>query len=112
VLLAVQALADFYVANINHFAGDGPYLAERRLTIHGASKRQQYIGFLRSTVDTVFKTRKWNLTALLNKLAESGVLCVTEKDRYTKKVAIEGVTHRLICVRWHALFLADITHPE
>jgi hypothetical protein len=112
VLLALRALADYYVANINHFAGDGHYLAERRLSIHGTSKRQHYVGFLRSTVDSVFKTHKWNLTALLNKLAEAGALCLTEKDRYTKKVAVEGVPHRLICVKWQALFPADATRAE
>jgi hypothetical protein len=107
VLLALRALADYYVANIQHFAGDGQYLAERRLAIHGASKRQQYVGFLRSTVDSVFKSRKWNPTAVLNKLTEAGFLCVTEKDRHTKKVSVGGVMHRMVCVKWSAIFPGD-----
>jgi hypothetical protein len=107
VLLALRALADYYVSNINHFAGDGHYLAERRLAIHGASKRQQYVGFLRSTVDLIFKSRKWNQTAILNKLAEAGALCVTEKDRYTKKVRVENVIHRMVCIKWSSLLPED-----
>jgi hypothetical protein len=108
VLLALRALADYYVANINHFAGDGNYLAERRLVMHGASKRQQYVGFLRSTVDSVFKSRKWNSTAVLNKLSEAGALFLTEKDRHTKKVCFEGVTHRMVCVKWSAILPEDV----
>jgi Domain of unknown function (DUF927) len=107
VLAALRALADYYVSNINHFAGDGHYLTERRLAIYGASKRQQYVGFLRSTVESVFKSRKWNPTALLNKLAEAGALCATEKDRHTKKVSLGGVTHRMVCVKWSAILPGD-----
>jgi hypothetical protein len=33
ILLALRVLADYYVANINHFAGDGHYLEESRLVI-------------------------------------------------------------------------------
>jgi hypothetical protein len=60
VLLALRILGDYYVANINHFASDGLYTGEKRLAVYGASKRPQYVGFLRSTIDSVFKTHKWN----------------------------------------------------
>jgi hypothetical protein len=110
VLLALRAMADYYVANIQRFAGDGQYNAEKRGTILGASKRQQHVGFLRTTIDLIFKSYKWNLNAVLTKLAEAGVLCSTEKDRHTKKVSVEGINHRMVCIKWSAILPED-THP-
>jgi hypothetical protein len=107
ILQALGLLADYYVTNINHFAGDGGHAPEKRLPLRGLSERQKYVGFLRSTVESVFKSRKWNPTAVLNKLAEAGALYKTEKDRHTKKVCIEKVTHRMICVKWSALLPED-----
>jgi hypothetical protein len=104
VLLALRALSDYYIANISHFAGDGHYHPEKRSTIHGSSKHQQYVGFLRSTVDMIFKARKWSPTAILNKLAEAGALSSTEKNRHTKKVCVEGVKHRMVCIKWSIIF--------
>ncbi len=104
VLAALRALADYFVANARHFAGDGHY---KRGTVLGAVKRGQYVGFLRSTFETVCKPRRWHLTALLNKLAEVGALLVTEGDRYSKKVSIDGVKHRMICIKWSALLPED-----
>ncbi len=70
----------------------------------GAVRPQQYVGFLRSSVESVFRQRKWNVTAVLGKLSEAGALYATEGDRYTKKVTVGDVKHRLVCVRWAALF--------
>jgi hypothetical protein len=109
VLLALRALADHYISNLNNFAGDGRYEAsEKRGSLHGASKQHAYVGFLRSTIETVFRQRKWNVTAVLNKMAEAGILHATEGDRHTKKVSVEGVKHRMICVKWAALLPEDI----
>lgn len=108
VLIALRAMADFYIANIRRFAGDGQYGADKRGTILGSSKRHQYVGFLRATVDLIFKPHKWNQNAVLGKLAETGVICSTEKDRYTKKVSVEGVNHRMVCIKWSALLPEDI----
>lgn len=109
VLLALRALADHYISNLNNFAGDGRYEAsEKRGALHGASKQHGYVGFLRSTIETVFRQRKWNVTAVLNKMAEAGVLHATEGDRHTKKVSVEGVKHRMICIKWVALLPEDI----
>lgn len=105
ILLALRALADHYVKNINHFAGDGNYLPERRLAVHGSSKREVHVAFLRSTLDAVFRPYKWGQTGILNKLAEAGVLSATEEDRHTKKVCVGGLKHRMVCVKWSALFL-------
>jgi hypothetical protein len=102
VLAALRALADYYVANVQHFAGDGQH---KRGAVFGAAKDGQYVGFLRSTVEAVFKPRRWHQTALLNKLAESGALLVTEGDRHSKKVSVGGIKHRMVCVKWSALQL-------
>lgn len=110
ILIALRALADHYVSQITHFAGDGRYDPSSRIKLQGTSKSQQYVGFLRSTVDAVFMMRKWNPTAVLNKLAEAGVLYATEKGRHTKKVSIEGVKHRIVCVKWSAILPEDIDH--
>jgi hypothetical protein len=111
ILLALRALADHYVSQITHYAGDGRYDPASRTKLQGTSKSQQYVGFLRSTVDTVFLMRKWNPTAVLNKLAEAGVLYATEKGRHTKKVSIEGVKHRIVCVKWSAILPEDLDRP-
>jgi hypothetical protein len=108
VVQALSALADFYVANLNHFAGDGGYKPGLRLGLYGVSRRQRYVGFLRETVETIFKSRKWSTTAILNKMAEAGAILVTEPERHTKKVAVEGVKHRVVCVKWSALLPEDI----
>jgi hypothetical protein len=110
VLIALRALADFYVKNIGHFAGDGCYTSGNRLAIHGASKRDKYVGFLRSTVDSALRPYKWSQTFILNMMAEAGVLYATEEDRHTKKVSVEGVKHRMVCVKWTALLPEDISN--
>ena len=111
VLLALRALADFYVANVNHFAGDGLYAKDRPSALYGVARRYEYVGFLRSTVEMAFRPRKWNQTAILNGMAEAGALRTTEDDRHTKKVTFEGIKHRLVCVKWSSLFAGDVTPP-
>ncbi len=63
----------------------------------------KYVGFLRTTLDAVFTKHKWNQTAILNKMAESGALFSTEADRHTKKVSVEGTKHRMVCIKWSSL---------
>jgi hypothetical protein len=99
VLLALRTLADYYVSNKNLFAGTGHYDAKRG-NLQGAAKDGEYVGFLRTTLDTVFTKHKWNQTAILNKMAESGALFSTEADRHTKKVSVEGTKHRMVCIKW------------
>jgi hypothetical protein len=84
------------------FAGTGHYDA-RRGNLQGAAKDGEYVGFLRTTLDAVFTKHKWNQTAILNKLSESGALASTEADRHTKKVSVEGVKHRMVCLKWSAI---------
>lgn len=107
VLVALRALADHYVANVNRFAVDGSHDPSRRQTIQGVARRGQYVGFLRGTVEAVLKARRWNVTAALDKLWAAGALLTTEKDRYTKKVFAGGVQHRMVCVKWSALLPDD-----
>jgi hypothetical protein len=45
-------------------------------------------------------------------LAEAGVLWVTEKDRHTKKVSMEGIMHRMVCIKWQAILPGDIHLEE
>ena len=45
VLAALRTLADFYVANVNHFAGDGNYEDGKRLPLYGLSKNQSVYRF-------------------------------------------------------------------
>jgi hypothetical protein len=111
IMQALRALADYYVAHINQFAGDGRYSPERRVNLLGTSQRHEYVGFLRSTVDAAFKAHRWNQTAMLNKLSEAGTLHGAEKDRHTKKVSIEGVKHRMVCIKWSTLFPDDSRAP-
>lgn len=107
ILLALRALADHYVSNLNRFAGDGRYDPAGRVSLQGMSKRHQYVGFLRSTVEAVFKPKRWNTTAVLNKIAQADALYATEHGRHTKKVSVEGVKHRMVCVRWSAILPED-----
>lgn len=107
VLVALRVLADYYLSNINSFAGTSSYKRADG-SLAGVSRAQIYIGFMRSTLDTIFSKRKWNQTMLLNKMSESGVLFATEADRHTKKVSIRGVKHRLICIKWSAILPDDV----
>jgi hypothetical protein len=104
VLRAARVLADYYVGNTHHFAGDGLHRPESAKALYGVARRQQYVGFLRSAVETAFRQHKWNTTAVLNKMTEAGLLIATEDDRHTKKVSTGGVKHRMVCVRWANLF--------
>jgi hypothetical protein len=110
VLVALRALADYYVANLAGFAGDGQYRGGGRTPLQGLAKKQQYVAFLRSTLDGVFRTHKWNPTALLNKMSEAGVLLTTEKQRHTKRVCYAGVNHRMVCFKWSAILPDDAPH--
>jgi hypothetical protein len=107
ILLALRALADHYVSNLNRFAGDGRHDLAGRVSLQGVSKRHRYVGFLRSTVDAIFKVRRWNTTAVLNKIAQAEALYATEHGRHTKKVSVEGVKHRMVCVKWSAILPED-----
>ncbi len=44
---------------------------------------------------------------MLNKMMEAGMILATEPERHTKKVAVEGVKHRIVCVKWLALLPED-----
>jgi len=107
VLVALRALADCYIANRERFATDGANNLTRGAGVQGYIRRGLYVAFLRRTVEDLFKTRKWNTTAVLNKLSTAGALHATEKDRHTKKVSVGGVYHRMICVKWSAIFPDD-----
>jgi hypothetical protein len=104
VLLALHALADYYVANILHFTGDGQHDPKKRSPLHGSSKQGQYVGFLRSVIESIFRSYKWSVTSVLNKMSEAGALHATESGRHTKKVGVAGAQHRMVCVKWSALF--------
>jgi uncharacterized protein (DUF927 family) len=110
VLLVQRTLADHYVSNENLFAGS-TYYDPVRGNLQGAVKKGEYVGFLRTTLDAIFAKRKWNQTAILNKLSESGALTSTEADRHTKKVSIAGVKHRMVCLKWSSL-LPDDSKPD
>jgi len=119
VLLALRVLADHYVSNPSLFPpvvrgyGEGESQPEPlgsggvRRDLQGAVRYREYVAFTRSAVEAVFGKRKWNTTAVLNKLAEAGAIISTEKERHTKKVSIDGIQHRMICFRWSALFPND-----
>ncbi|HEX8369797.1 MAG TPA: DUF927 domain-containing protein [Pyrinomonadaceae bacterium] len=111
ILLALRALADHYVSNLSLFAGSDTY-DRGRGALQGAAKPGEYVGFLRSTVDAVFSKRKWNQTAVLNKMAESGALHATETDRHTKKVSVEGIKYRMVCFKWSSLLPDDNQLPS
>jgi uncharacterized protein (DUF927 family) len=106
VLLALRALAEHYLSNLNSFAGTGSYQSSRH-PLQGVSKKGEYIGFMRAALDAVFSKRKWNQTMLLNKMAAAGVLHSTEADRHTKKISIQGVKYRLVCIKWSAILPDD-----
>jgi uncharacterized protein (DUF927 family) len=107
VLLALSDLADDFVSNANLYSGTAKYDASRG-SLRGVVKQGEYVGFLRKTIDNVFLPKKWNQTAILNKMSEAGVLYSTERNRHTKKVMIDGVTHRMICIKWSAILPDDI----
>lgn len=111
VLAALRVLADHYLANKENFSGEGGNVGSRRRPLQGMARRPHYVGFLRNTIDVAFRSRKWNTTALLNKMAAAGVLLTTEHDRFTKKVCCEGVKHRMVCIKWAALLPED-SHPS
>jgi hypothetical protein len=104
VLSALRLLADYYVRHQESFGSGDDEVASKSATILGALKRGVYVGFLRSTLDAVFRQHRWSQTAVLHKMAEAGVLIATESDRHTKKVSLGGVKHRMVCVKWTALF--------
>jgi hypothetical protein len=110
VLIALRALAEYYLSNLSLFVGTDAYKHSRN-SLHGISKRGEYIGFMRSALDTVFIRHKWNQTMILNKMSEAGVLHSTEADRHTKKVTIGGVKHRLVCIKWSAILPDDNINP-
>ena len=114
VLHAIRILADHYISNTMLFARDeqqdSPYVGVgggQSRDLQGAVKRGEYVAFTRSAIENVFQKRKWNATAILNKLAEAGLIIATEKDRHTKKVSVDGVKHRMICIKWIAMFPED-----
>jgi hypothetical protein len=119
VLHALRALGDHYVSNQGLFARldaydsrNAPGVDSFGRNLQGAVRRQQYVAFLRSALEAVFEKRRWNVTAVLNKMAEAGVLYATEGDRHTKKVSVEGVKHRMICVKWSRIFPDDLSETE
>ena len=105
-LHAIRVLADHYLANRDAFAGTKSFPSSRK-ALQGISKQNEYVGFSRKTLDSVFAKYKWRPTMILNKFAEAGVLHATEADHHTKKVTFAGVKHRLVCVKWSALLPDD-----
>jgi hypothetical protein len=110
VLQVLRALADYYVTNITHFSGGQNDVHSNRRAVHGTIRRGEYVGFLRSTIETVFKAHKWRPTPILNKLAAAGALLTTERNRHTRKVSVGNVQHRMVCVKWSSLLPDDRTH--
>lgn len=109
VLTALRALADHFLANLGAFAGDGRFVEGKRTPLQGVARRHHYVAFLRSTLEAVCRPRKWNSTALLNKMAAAGMLLATESDRHTRKVGFDGVKHRMVCIKWSAILPDDLT---
>lgn len=107
VLMALRALADYFISNKNQFAGTENFRASARSSVQGSAQRGEYVGFLRKTIDKVFEAKKWNSWTILNKMAEAGAFHSSDKDRHTKKVRVEGVAHRMVCVKWSALLPDD-----
>jgi putative DNA primase/helicase len=110
VLQVLRALADYYVTNVTHFSGGQNDAPSNRRAVHGTIRRGEYVGFLRSTIETVFKAYKWRPTPILNKLAGAGALLTTERNRHTRKVSVGNVQHRMVCVKWSSLLPDDKTH--
>ena len=123
---ALRILADHYVSNTMLFPaisknGHGNEESTRenyaggsmlRRDLQGAVKHKEFVAFTRNAIDTVFQKRKWSSTAVLNKLAEAGALLSTEKDRHTKKVSVDGIQHRMVCIKWSAMLPADVDVAE
>jgi hypothetical protein len=107
VALALGAMADHYVKNVRHFAGDGRHNSDRSAAVHGAAKTNEFVGFLASTVDAIFRRHNLDRYTVLNRMAEAGLLHATENYRHTKKVGVGGLKHRMVCVKWSALFPED-----
>lgn len=108
VFAALRLLGDHFISNPLLFASAGEsLLAEQRRDLQGAVRRGEYVGYTRSVIDRLFGLRKWNSTAVLNKMTEAGALSGADKDRLTKKVSVDGVQIRLVCVKWAALFPDD-----
>lgn len=107
VFVALRALADYYVANLNRFAIAGSFETQKGVSLLGSARKDLYVGFLRTTVEVVFRGRNWSPTAVLDKLAAAGALLTTEGERHTKKVSVQGVHHRMICIKWAALLPHD-----
>lgn len=112
VLHVLRALADYYVTHVTHFPGGQNDAPSNRRAVHGTIRRGEYVGFLRSTIETVFKAYKWRPTPILNKLAAAGALLTTEKNRHTRKVSVGNVQHRMVCVKWSSLLPDDDTSQK
>jgi hypothetical protein len=108
VLIALRALADLFVKHGSNFSGYEHYDSARKNDLYGAVQQGKYVAFLRDTFDSACRRHKWNSTAVLNKLADAGVLVTTESDRHTKRVSVGRVKHRMICIKWSALFPDDL----
>ena len=108
-LRVLRALADYYVTNVTHFPGGQSEATSNRRAVHGTIRKGEYVGFLRSTIETVFKAHTWRPTPILNKLAAAGALLTTEKNRHTRKVSVGNVQHRMVCVKWSSLLPDDDT---
>ncbi len=106
VLMALRVLADHFASNKNQFAGTENFNATRT-SLQGLIKQGQYVCFLRKTIDKAFAPKKWNSWTILNKMGEAEVIHSAEKDRHTRKIRVEGIPHRMVCVKWSALFPND-----
>lgn len=114
VRLALQALADFYVSNQRLFHGSDPYRSlDNKQSIFGAARPNQFVGFLSATIADVLAKRQWNTTAILNKFADEGnILDRPEAGRHSRKVSVDRVKARMICIRWTALFPNGTEPPD
>lgn len=105
LMLALSALADFYISNRRSFYGSEPYAQlDNPQQLLGAVKKGQFVGFLTSTVQDVFGRRKWNTTAILNKFAAEKVLYSPEAGHHTRKISVDGEKPRMVCINWKSLF--------
>lgn len=123
---ALRILADHYISNTVLFPSvmksnqpgvDGTRetqtgASSMRRDLQGAVKHREYVAFTRSAIDLVFQKRKWSSTAVLNKLAEAGAILSTEKDRHTKKVSVDGIQHRMVCIKWASLLPGDMMNQD
>lgn len=106
VFMALRILADHFMSNKNQFAGTENFNASRA-SLQGSIQQDVYVCFLRKTIDKAFAAKKWNSWTILNKMAEAEVIHCAEKNRHTKKIRVEGFAHRMVCVKWSALFPDD-----